>query len=118
MIRKRLFANPVCLQVPVGEEDKFKGVVDLINMKAIVYRDKIGKDWEILDIPSELVPLSIKKRQELLEILVELDDNLMAKYLEDEDISPVLIQKVIREFTIKGEIVPVLCGAALKNKCV
>lgn len=118
MIRKRLFANPVCLQVPIGVEDKFKGVVDLINMEAIVYKDKIGKDWEILDIPSELVPLSIRKRQELLEILAELDDNLMAKYVEDEDISSVLIQKVIREFTIKGEIVPVLCGAALKNKGV
>ncbi len=118
MIRKKLFANTVCLQVPIGEEDEFKGVVDLINMEAIVYKDKTGKDWEILDIPSKLVPISIKKRQELLETLAELDDNLMAEYLEDKDISSVLIQKVIREFTIKGEIVPVLCGASLKNKGV
>ena len=118
MIREKLFANPLCLQIPVGEEDKFKGVVDLVNMKAIIYKDKMGEKWDIEDIPSDLSPLVVEKRQELLEILAEIDDSFMAKYLEDEDITSSLMKEVIREATIHGKIVPVLCGAAVRNKGV
>ncbi len=118
MIREKLFTNPISLQVPIGKEEEFIGVVDLTTMKALIYKDEIGTKWDEVEIPSYLTEISIEKHNELLETLAELDEEFMVKYLETENISPSLIKEVIRKNTINGKVVPVLCGAALRNKGV
>lgn len=117
MMKDRLAANPVPVQVPIGEGDMFTGVIDLINMKAVMYiEDPLGTKYDVFDIPKDLEAYAKENRTKLLEAVSDIDDTLLAKYLEGEKITEEEIKKVIRQATIKGSIVPVLCGSAFKNK--
>ncbi|WP_237722339.1 elongation factor G [Keratinibaculum paraultunense] len=118
MIKDRLKANPVPVQIPIGKEDNFVGVVDLVNMNARIYKDDLGQNIEVVDIPEELVDLAEEYRENLLENIAEYDEELMIKYLEGEEITPEEITRAIRKATIKTEITPVLCGSSYKNKGV
>ena len=118
MIEDRLKANPVPVQLPIGKEDNFVGVVDLINMNARIYNDDLGEDIEVVDIPEELKELADEYRENLLESVAEYDEELMIKYLEGEEILPEDIIRAIRTATINVKITPVLCGSSYKNKGV
>lgn len=118
MIKDRLKANPVPIQLPIGKEDGFVGVVDLVHMNARVYKDDLGQNIEIVDIPDDLKDLAEEYRENLLEKIAEYDEELMMKYLEGEEITPEEINKAIRTATVKVEITPVLCGSSYKNKGV
>jgi elongation factor G len=117
----RLSCRPVKMQIPVGKEDNFKGVVDLIEMKAVVWNDEtLGAEWEYVDIPEELQEEAAEAREELIEAASDYDDQLMMKYLEGDtdDITDEEIHEAIRKGTLEMEIVPTFCGSALKNKGV
>lgn len=116
MIKERLKANPVPLQLPIGKEDNFKGVVDLINMKAIVYDDELGEKFEIVDIPDDMKDLANEYREKMLDAIAEYDDELMVKYLDGEEISAEEIVRAVRNATVNVKITPVLCGSAHRNK--
>jgi elongation factor G len=116
MIKERLKAHPVPIELPIGKEDNFIGVVDLINMKARIYHDELGEKIEITEIPDDMKDLAAEYREKLLESLSDHDEELMRKYLEGEEITPEEIVKVIRVATTKVEMTPVLCGSAYKNK--
>ncbi len=116
MIRERLKANPVAVQMPIGAEDSFTGVVDLIEFKAIVYRDELGINPDVLPVPEDLAEEAQVRRETLLEKIAETDDELMVKYLEGEAITPEELKRALRKAVISGKLVPVLCGAALRNK--
>lgn len=118
MISDRLAARPVPLQIPIGAEDNFKGMVDLVTNKAIIYIDDLGTKSEEDPIPDDLVDIVAEKRQEMIEAVVETDEDLMTRYLDGEEISESDIKKAIRNATCKNLIVPVLCGSAFKNKGV
>ncbi|HSH35397.1 elongation factor G [Schnuerera sp.] len=118
MIKDRLKANPVPIQLPIGKEDHFTGVVDLVNMNARIYNDDLGEDIEVVDIPEDLKDLAEEYRENLLEKIAEYDEELMIKYLEGEEITPEEIVDAIRTATVKVEITPVLCGSSYKNKGV
>lgn len=119
MIVDRLGANPVVMQLPIGSEDKFKGVVDLMKMKAIVWNDEtLGASFQEEEIPSELVEQANKYRAELVEKAVEMDDAAMEAYLNGEEISNETIKKCIRKAAISSKLIPVFCGSAFKNKGV
>ncbi len=119
MIRNRLRANPVPVQVPIGSESNFVGMVDVIDRKAYYFTDELGAKPEIKPVPAELEEDVEKLREQLLEKLADLDDELMEKYLEGgEEISSEEIKAALRKATIANEVVPVLCGSALKNKGV
>jgi elongation factor G len=119
MMRERLKATPVLLQLPMGEEDKFQGVIDLVSLQAFVY-DEIGKgvDFEVREIPAAYADAVAEARTEILEALSEVDETIMAHYLADEPVEDSLIKTALRRGTISLEIVPVLCGSAFKNKGV
>ena len=118
MIKDRLRANPVPVQLPIGKEDTFTGIVDLVNMTAITYGDDLGKQINYVEIPEDMMDLAEEYREKLLDSISEYDDELMMKYLEGEEITAEEIKKVIRKATIDGKITPVLCGSAYKNKGV
>ncbi|MGN9166313.1 elongation factor G [Tissierellaceae bacterium HCP3S3_D8] len=118
MIEDRLKANPVPIQLPIGKEDSFKGVVDLINMNARIYNDDLGEDIEITDIPSDMQDLAQEYREKLVEHVAENDEELMMKYLEGEEITVEELVKGIRNATINVAMTPVLCGSSYKNKGV
>ena len=118
MMKTRLGANPVPLQLPIGSEDVFKGMVDLIEMKAIVYTDDLGKTSEATEIPEEMKDDAELYRQNLLDAVAESDDELMMKYLEGEEITAEEIKAAIRKATIACKMTPVLCGSSYKNKGV
>ena len=118
MMEDRLSCNPVPLQLPIGSEDSFKGIVDLIEMNADVYYDEMGNDMRVEDIPDDLKELAEKYRSQLLEAVAELDEDLMMKYLEGEEITNDEIRKAIRIGTIENKMVPVLCGTSYRNKGV
>jgi elongation factor G len=118
MIEERLDANPVALQVPLEVESSFRGVVDLLNMQAISYSDEVGAKPEVGPIPPELQEQAARKRESLLEKVVETDEALTIKYLEGEEITAEELRRVLRQATLDGELVPVLCGSALRNKGV
>ncbi|SDM42840.1 elongation factor G [Halarsenatibacter silvermanii] len=118
MMKERLGANAVPIQLPVGTEDEFKGVIDLIEMDAIIYHDDLGVNYERCEIPDEYKEQAAEKREELLEKLSEEDDELMMRYLEDEEISAEEITEVLRQAVLDVSIVPVMCGSAFKNKGV
>jgi elongation factor G len=118
MIRNRLKAEPVAIQVPIGAEDRFRGLVDLLTMQAIIYSDDLGTIQETTAIPEEMLPLVKEKREALLEQIAEHDDEVMLKYLEAEEIPATELRRALREATLRGELVPVLCGSALRNKGV
>ncbi len=116
-IKQRLGANPVPLQIPVGEESGFSGVVDLIEMKAIIWdEESLGAKYHYEEVPSDLKEKAEEYRTKLLESLADINDEIMEKYLEGEELSPEEIREAIREATISFKIVPVLCGSAFKNK--
>jgi elongation factor G len=116
-IRKRLGARPVALQIPIGAEANFKGVVDLVEMKAIVWHDEeMGAAYEVEEIPDALRKKAEAFRNQLIEIISETDDVLMEKYLEGEELSKEEIKRGIRQATIDLKIFPALCGTAFKNK--
>ncbi|MBR7801689.1 elongation factor G [Undibacterium fentianense] len=118
-MRARLKANPVPLQVPIGAEDLFEGVIDLVKMKAIIWDvASQGMKFEYQDIPAHLVEESKKWRENMVEAAAEASEELMNKYLEEGDLSEAEIKKALRQRTIASEIVPMMCGTAFKNKGV
>ncbi|MDE1982695.1 MAG: elongation factor G [Betaproteobacteria bacterium] len=118
-IKERLRGNPVPVQVPIGAEDKFAGVVDLIRMKAILWDEASqGMKFEFQDIPMDLADLSSEWREKMIEAAAEASEELMNKYLESGELSDEEIRQGLRQRTIAGEIVPMLCGSAFKNKGV
>ena len=116
MIRDRLGVNAVPLQVPIGAEDTFRGVVDLINMKAITYGNDLGDQIEVGDIPAEVQPIADEWREKMIEALADLDDDIAHKFLEGEEIGADELRRALRAGTLAYKIVPVLTGSALKNK--
>jgi elongation factor G len=117
MMRERLKATPVLLQLPLGEEDRFRGVIDLITRQAIVYDDSDkGSRFSITDIPADYQELVEEQRNQLLEVLAEVDENIMERYLADEPVAEETIRAALRRGAISLDVVPVLCGAAFKNK--
>jgi len=118
MIWERLKANPVPIQLPIGAEDNFRGVIDLIRKKAIYYIDDLGTQSEEKDIPDDLKELADEYRTKLLEVVAEQDDELMMKYLEGDELTEQEIKAAIRKATIETRIIPVMCGSSYKNKGV
>ncbi len=118
MVRDRLKARAVPIQVPLGVEADFTGVIDLIEEKAIVYTDELGTAPQVTEVPPEYAEEVARRREEMLEAVVETDETLLTKYLEGEPITPAEIKAALRRATIKGQLVPVLAGSALKNKGV
>jgi len=120
MMRERLKAAPVLVQLPLGEEDKFQGVIDLIAMQAFVYHDDSAKgmDFEVREIPAAYAEAAAEARTEMLEVLSEVDEGIMERYLADEPVENTLIKTALRRGTIGLQVVPVLCGSAFKNKGV
>jgi elongation factor G len=119
MIKERLGANPLVVQLPIGKESQFKGIIDLIAMKAIIYDDEtLGAEYEVKDIPPEMLPLAKEYREKLLEGLADEDESLMNKYLEGKSVPEEEIKKILRQATLKNKVIPVLCGASFKNKGV
>ncbi|MBK9114940.1 MAG: elongation factor G [Betaproteobacteria bacterium] len=118
-MKSRLKANPVPIQVPIGAEDKFEGIVDLVRMKAIVWDDKTqGMKYETREIPAELAEVAMEWREKMIESAAEANEELMNKYLEGGELTVDEIKRGLRLRTIAGEIVPMLCGSAFKNKGV
>jgi elongation factor G len=118
MITDRLGANPVPIQMPIGSEDKFRGIIDLIKMEAIYYLDDLGTKSEASPIPAELLEEAQQLREYMVEKVAESDDALTEKFLEGQEISEEELNRALRVATICGDIVPVLTGSALKNKGV
>ncbi len=118
MMKKRLNANAVPIQIPIGFEDTFTGMIDLIKMRGIVYSDQLGKDEEFIEIPADMLEQAQEYRQKLLEAVAESDDELMLKYLEGEDLTEEEINLGIRKQTIACKMCPVCCGSSYKNKGV
>ncbi len=118
-IEKKLSIKPVAVQIPIGAEDQFKGVVDLMEMKAIIWLEEtLGAKYEIVDVPVDYMDKAQEWRAKMVEAIVEKDDELMMKYLEGEEIATEDLKRVLRKATINKELVPVLCGSAFKNKGV
>src|SRR5579872_3270160 len=118
-IRKRLNARPVAIQIPIGQEAKFKGVIDLISMKAIVWNDEsMGAQYEVEEVPAELLKKAEAFRAQLVESIAENDDEMLHKFLEGETISPEELRSSLRKSVIALKLFPVLCGTAFKNKGV
>ena len=119
MIRERLGANAIPIALPIGAGDMFAGVIDLIEFKAIMYHDESqGKEFDVIEIPKDLMEIAQKYRTEMLEAVSDVDDTLLVKYLEGEEITADEIRVVLRKATIDNVIIPVLCGASFKNKGV
>ncbi|KZL15112.1 elongation factor G [Pseudovibrio sp. Ad37] len=119
MIEKRLGATPACVQLPIGAENEFAGVIDLLKMKALVWNgEALGASWDELDIPEDLADQAAEYREKLIEIAVEVEEEATEAYLEGEMPSNEKLQELIRKGTIAGNFVPVLCGTAFKNKGV
>ena len=118
MMKDRLSCNAVPIQLPIGSEDTFKGIVDLVEMNADVYYDEMGNDMRVEEIPEDMKEKAEEYRNELLEAVAELDEDLMMKYLEGEEITTAEIKKALRQGTIDNKIVPVLCGTSYRNKGV
>jgi elongation factor G len=118
MIREQLAANPVPIQLPIGSEDSFRGFVDLLTMQAVIYTDDLGTVQDARAVPDDLVLEVMEQRESLLEQLAECNDQIMEKYLEGEEISVDELRQALRTATLQGQAVPVLCGAALRNKGV
>lgn len=117
-IDKKLKGNPVPIQVPMGAEDTFIGMIDLVEMKAEIYKDELGKEIEITDVPEEYMEVANKYRENLIEVASEFDEDLMMAYLEGEEIDKDLLKKAIRKGTLAVKITPVSCGSSYKNKGV
>ena len=118
-IRDRLGAHPIPIQIPIGAEDSFQGIIDLVRMEAVTYDDRsLGAEFTVGEIPPELIDVSRKGREKLIEFLADYDEGLMRKYLNEEDLSPEEVMSAIRKVTLSLKATPVLCGSAFKNKGV
>ncbi len=119
-IRLRLKANPIAIQLPIGAEDGFKGIVDLVKMKAILWDDDaaMGSNYHEADIPADMVEISNKYRAQMMEAAAEGDDTLMEKFFEEGELSNEEIMRGIKAGCLKMEIIPMTCGTAFKNKGV
>ena len=117
-IKSRLGKNAICIQLPIGKEDEFKGIIDLFEMKAYIYNDDKGDDISIVDIPDDMKELADKYHNELVEKICELDDDLMMAYLEGEEPANEQLKAVLRKGTCECAAVPVCCGTAYRNKGV
>src|SRR5712672_2677038 len=118
-IRKRLNAKPVAIQIPIGQEAKFKGVVDIIQMKAIIWNDEtLGAEYSVEAVPADLQKKAEAFRMQLVESAAENDDEMLHKFLEGEEISPEELKKSLRKSVIAMKLFPVICGTAFKNKGV
>ncbi len=118
MVKERFNCNAVPIQLPIGSENTFKGIVDLINNNAIVYYDDLGKDVRVEEIPEEMKELAEEYRNNLIESVCEMDEELMEKYFEGEEPSVADIKRIIRQATIANDMVPVCCGTSYRNKGV
>lgn len=117
-IRQRLGANPIAMQLPIGSEAEFKGMVDLLEMKAVLFDDVLGKEPKVAEIPPDLVAQATEMRHAMVEKIAETDDELTMKYLEGEEISIPELKAALRRAVIAGKACPVFCGSSLKNKGV
>ena len=117
-LKNRLKANAVPIQLPIGAEDQFKGIVDLINMKAFIHKDDLGKEIEEIEIPEDMKELAQEYHDKMIESVAEQDEELMMKYLDGEELTMEEIKKGLRAGTIANTIVPVTCGSSYKNKGV
>jgi elongation factor G len=117
-MEQRLGAHPLPIQLPVGEEAGFEGVVDLVCERALLWKDELGTEWEEQGIPAHLVEAAHEARTHLIEACADYDDDLMEAYLAEEDISPERIKKALRQATLDIKVTPVLCGSSFKNKGV
>ncbi|GIV15083.1 MAG: elongation factor G [Armatimonadota bacterium] len=117
-MKERLGANAVPIQLPIGAESDFRGIIDLVRMKAIFYKDDLGKEYEEVEIPAEMHEMASHWREVLIEAVADVDDTLMEKYLEGEPITPEEIKRALRRGTLQSKIVPVTCGSSFKNKGV
>lgn len=118
MMKDRLGANSVALQVPIGAEDTFKGIIDLMTMKAEIYISDDGKEFEITDIPADYEEIAKERREMLVDAIAETDDEIMMKYLEGEEISIDELKAALRKAVCDNKLFPVLCGSSYKNKGV
>jgi elongation factor G len=119
MMRSRLAANPVPVQLPWGREDQLKGVIDLLALKGIFYKDEtLGADYELVDVPEDLLDEAHKMRAQMVEAISETDDQLLEKYLSGEEVTVEELKAALRRATISNQLQPVLCGSAFKNKGV
>jgi len=119
MMRSRLVASPVVVQLPLGREDGFRGVIDLIEMKALVYNDEtLGAEYETVDVPDEHADAAHKMREQMVEAVAETDDELLEKYLSGEEVTNDELRAALRRATCANRLQPVLCGSAFKNKGV
>jgi elongation factor G len=119
MIRERLGAVPLVLQLPWGQEEQFQGVIDLIKMRALVWNEEdLGATFEEIAIPEDYQEASVKQRERIMELVADMDDSIMEKYLAEEEIDTQALKKAIRQATIDLKLVPIFCGAALRNKGV
>ncbi|HLY93963.1 MAG TPA: GTP-binding protein, partial [Gaiellaceae bacterium] len=118
-MRDRLAANPVPVQIPIGAEDAFRGVVDLVEMQAIVYKDDLGQEFDTVEIPVELAEQAHEYHHQLIDAISHFDDEVLEAYIEDESsVTPDMIRRAVRAGTLADEITPVLLGSAFKNKGV
>jgi len=115
---ERLGANAVPVQLPIGAESEFQGIVDLVEMRAIVYTDDLGATWEVTEIPEGMRDLADEYREKLVEAVADQDEELMVMYLEGEEIEPDQIRAAVRKATLENQMTPVFCGSAFKNKGV
>jgi elongation factor G len=118
-MRDRLGANPVPMQIPIGAEDNFRGVVDLVEMQAVVYKDDLGQEYDTTEIPAELAEQAHEYHHQLIDVISHFDDEVLEAYIEDEgSVTPEMIRRAVRAATLADEITPVLLGSAFKNKGV
>lgn len=116
MMKDRLGANAVAIQLPIGSEDTFVGIIDLMTMKAEIYKDDLGKEFEITDIPADLVDVANERREMMVDAIAEADEDLMMKYLEGEELTLEELKAGLRRAVTANTIFPVLCGSSYKNK--
>ena len=117
-MKERLGAHPLPIQLPIGVEGDFKGVVDLVTERALVWNDELGTEWQEEDVPADMADAVHEQRTHLIEACADYDDELMEAYLAEEDISPERIKKALRQATLDIKVTPVLCGSSFKNKGV
>ncbi|MCQ2482246.1 MAG: elongation factor G [Clostridia bacterium] len=118
MIQDRLKSNPVAIQVPIGKEDNFQGIIDLMTLRAEVYTSEDGMQYEDREVPADMVDFVKAKRDEMVEKIAETDEELTMKYLEGEEITVEELKKALRKATVTCQIIPVICGTSLRNKGV
>jgi len=118
MVHDRLKANAVPIQLPIGKEDTFKGIIDLVEMNADIYYDDLGKDMRVEEIPADMIELAQEYRTQLLDAVADLDDEIMMMVLEEEEVPADMIRAALRRGTIDNKIVPVVCGTSYRNKGV